>query len=85
MSHHTSVLDPVFLVTGSASAASKPSLWYVLSLGRSQVYKSTSGTRWQKVSDDEMGRLTLEIPRDTLLICEIVQELRGEGKGQRSV
>lgn len=58
--------------------------WFFMGLGRSNIYKwdgkpnYRSATRWHKLEN-----FHLELPRDTLIEVEIVQELRGEGKGQR--
>lgn len=57
---------------------------FIMGLGRSNIYKwdgkpnYLSATRWRKLEN-----FNLELPRDTLIEVEIVQELRGEGKGQR--
>ena len=64
-----------------------PTLYYFLSMGRSLVFKSEgvgSGS-WKRVTDDDNCRLQLDIPKDTLFVAEIVQELKGEGKGQKWV
>ncbi|KAK2554252.1 Cap-specific mRNA (nucleoside-2'-O-)-methyltransferase 1 [Acropora cervicornis] len=58
--------------------------WFLMGLGRSNIYKwdgkpnYLSSTRWRKLEN-----FYLELPRDTLIEVEIIQELRGEGKGQR--
>lgn len=58
--------------------------FFIMGLGRSNVYKwdgkpnYRSSIRWHKLEN-----FNLELPRDTLIEVEIVQELRGEGKGQR--
>ncbi|XP_070579029.1 cap-specific mRNA (nucleoside-2'-O-)-methyltransferase 1-like [Ptychodera flava] len=56
---------------------------FILSLGRSHVYKwdGKSHSKWKKVIDI----ISLELPKDTLVEAEIVQELKGEGKGQRKI
>lgn len=60
--------------------------WFFMGLGRSNIYKwdgkpnYRSSTRWHKLEN-----CNLELPRDTLIEVEMVQELRGEGKGQRRV
>ncbi|CAH1792799.1 unnamed protein product [Owenia fusiformis] len=53
---------------------------FLLGLGRSHIFKwdGLSGMKWRRLDD-----VKLELPKDTLLDVEIVQELRGEGKGQR--
>ncbi|KAF3849873.1 hypothetical protein F7725_019592 [Dissostichus mawsoni] len=55
---------------------------FLLSLGKSQIYiwEGKLPVRWRKL---EMFKL--ELPRDTLLSVEIVQELKGEGKAQRRI
>lgn len=55
--------------------------FYVISLGRSHVFQwdGKSAGKWLKVD------VKLELPKDTILEVEFVQELRGEGKGQRRV
>lgn len=58
--------------------------FFLMGLGRGNIYKWNgkpnfgSSTRWHKLENFQ-----LELPRDTLIEVEIVQELRGEGKGQR--
>lgn len=42
-----------------------------------------SSSSWRRVSDDDSCRVTLDIPKDTLFVGEIIQEIKGEGKGQR--
>ncbi|MFT7813046.1 cap-specific mRNA (nucleoside-2'-O-)-methyltransferase 1 [Arapaima gigas] len=55
---------------------------FLLSLGKSQIYTWDGKTplRWKKLENFKM-----ELPRDTLLSVEIVQELKGEGKAQRRI
>ncbi|CAN9507442.1 unnamed protein product [Ophioblennius macclurei] len=55
---------------------------FLLALGKSQIYTwdGKSPVRWRK-----MESFNLELPRDTLLSVEIVQELKGEGKAQRRI
>ncbi|XP_043916302.1 cap-specific mRNA (nucleoside-2'-O-)-methyltransferase 1 [Protopterus annectens] len=55
---------------------------FLLSLGRSHIYKwdGHPPIRWTKLEN-----LKTELPRDTLLSVEIVQELKGEGKAQRKI
>lgn len=58
--------------------------WFFMGLGRSNIFKWDgkpnygSAIRWHKLEN-----FNLDLPRDTLIEVEIVQELRGEGKGQR--
>ncbi|KAG9347247.1 hypothetical protein JZ751_004814 [Albula glossodonta] len=55
---------------------------FLLGLGKSQIY-SWDGKlplRWKKLEN-----FKTELPRDTLLSVEIVQELKGEGKAQRRI
>ncbi|XP_033932248.1 cap-specific mRNA (nucleoside-2'-O-)-methyltransferase 1 [Pseudochaenichthys georgianus] len=55
---------------------------FLLSLGKSQIYiwEGKLPVRWRKLES-----FKLELPRDTLLSVEIVQELKGEGKAQRRI
>ncbi|XP_029281805.1 cap-specific mRNA (nucleoside-2'-O-)-methyltransferase 1 [Cottoperca gobio] len=55
---------------------------FLLSLGKSQIYTwdGKLPLRWRKLEN-----FKLELPRDTLLSVEIVQELKGEGKAQRRI
>lgn len=55
---------------------------FLLGLGRSQIYtwEGKAPLRWKKLEN-----FKLELPRDTLLSVEIVQELKGEGKAQRRI
>uniref|UniRef100_A0A673M9C0 Cap-specific mRNA (nucleoside-2'-O-)-methyltransferase 1 n=1 Tax=Sinocyclocheilus rhinocerous TaxID=307959 RepID=A0A673M9C0_9TELE len=55
---------------------------FLLGLGRSQIYTwdGKAPLRWKKLEN-----FKLELPRDTLLSVEIVQELKGEGKAQRRI
>uniref|UniRef100_A0A8C1AYN5 Cap-specific mRNA (nucleoside-2'-O-)-methyltransferase 1 n=2 Tax=Cyprinus carpio TaxID=7962 RepID=A0A8C1AYN5_CYPCA len=55
---------------------------FLLGLGRSQIYTwdGKAPLRWKKLEN-----FKLELPRDTLLSAEIVQELKGEGKAQRRI
>ncbi|XP_060947289.1 cap-specific mRNA (nucleoside-2'-O-)-methyltransferase 1 [Limanda limanda] len=55
---------------------------FLLALGRSQIYTwdGKMPVRWRKLEN-----FKLELPRDTLLSVEIVQELKGEGKAQRRI
>ena len=70
-----------------SSVSSPPTLHYYLSMGHSVVYRwdGISSHQWSRVTDDETTRLQLDIPRDTLLVGEVVQELKGEAKGQKYV
>ncbi|XP_074640055.1 cap-specific mRNA (nucleoside-2'-O-)-methyltransferase 1-like [Tubulanus polymorphus] len=71
-----SVYDYRCVVCGSENIS------YFLGMGRSYVFRwnGVPGSKWMKFDD-----VKLEIPRDTLLEVEIVQELFGEGKGQKKV
>lgn len=55
---------------------------FLLSLGKSQIYTwdGKMPLRWRKLEN-----FKLELPRDTLLSVEVVQELKGEGKAQRRI
>ncbi|XP_049446177.1 cap-specific mRNA (nucleoside-2'-O-)-methyltransferase 1 [Epinephelus fuscoguttatus] len=55
---------------------------FLLALGKSQIYtwEGKMPVRWRKLEN-----FKLELPRDTLLSVEIVQELKGEGKAQRRI
>ncbi|XP_077566986.1 cap-specific mRNA (nucleoside-2'-O-)-methyltransferase 1 [Stigmatopora nigra] len=53
---------------------------FLLALGKSQIYTCKVHQRWEKLEN-----FKLELPRDTLLSVEIVQELKGEGKAQRRI
>ncbi|KAM6915772.1 cap-specific mRNA (nucleoside-2'-O-)-methyltransferase 1 isoform 1-T1 [Xenentodon cancila] len=55
---------------------------FLLALGKSQIYTwdGKIPVRWKKIEN-----FKLELPRDTLLSGEIVQELKGEGKAQRRI
>lgn len=55
---------------------------FLLGLGKSQIYTwdGKPPDRWKKLEN-----FKLELPRDTLLSVEIVQELKGEGKAQRRI
>nr|XP_057913509.1 cap-specific mRNA (nucleoside-2'-O-)-methyltransferase 1 [Doryrhamphus excisus]XP_057913510.1 cap-specific mRNA (nucleoside-2'-O-)-methyltransferase 1 [Doryrhamphus excisus]XP_057913511.1 cap-specific mRNA (nucleoside-2'-O-)-methyltransferase 1 [Doryrhamphus excisus]XP_057913512.1 cap-specific mRNA (nucleoside-2'-O-)-methyltransferase 1 [Doryrhamphus excisus] len=55
---------------------------FLLALGKSQIYTwdCKMPLRWKKLEN-----FKLELPRDTLLTVEIVQELKGEGKAQRRI
>lgn len=55
---------------------------FLLALGKSQIYTwdGKMPLRWKKLEN-----FKLELPRDTLLSVEIVQELKGEGKAQRRI
>ncbi|XP_069092416.1 cap-specific mRNA (nucleoside-2'-O-)-methyltransferase 1 isoform X1 [Pleurodeles waltl] len=54
---------------------------FLLGLGKSQMYTwdGRPADRWTKVD------LKTELPRETLLSVEIVNELKGEGKAQRKI
>lgn len=55
---------------------------FLLGLGRSRIFKwdgiPKNKKQWQKLEN-----INLEIPKETLIEVEIVDEMRGEGKGQR--
>uniref|UniRef100_A0A672ME94 Cap-specific mRNA (nucleoside-2'-O-)-methyltransferase 1 n=1 Tax=Sinocyclocheilus grahami TaxID=75366 RepID=A0A672ME94_SINGR len=55
---------------------------FLLGFGRSQIYTwdGKAPSRWKKLEN-----FKLELPRETLLSVEIVQELKGEGKAQRRI
>ncbi|KAM4633422.1 cap-specific mRNA (nucleoside-2'-O-)-methyltransferase 1 isoform 1-T3 [Polymixia lowei] len=55
---------------------------FLLALGKSQIYTwdGKMPVRWRKLEN-----FKLELPRETLLSVEIVQELKGEGKAQRRI
>lgn len=74
-----SIYDYYCLVSGT-KRADKQNRIFVLGLGRSHIYKwdGQSGSKWTK-----MEMLNAEIPKNTLFYAELVQELQGEGKGQR--
>ncbi|KAJ8270520.1 hypothetical protein GJAV_G00115890 [Gymnothorax javanicus] len=71
--HH--VLDYRCMVSGGEQL-------FLLGLGKSQIYTwdGKPPFRWKKLENFKM-----ELPRDTLLSVEIVQELKGEGKAQRRI
>ncbi|XP_068088782.1 cap-specific mRNA (nucleoside-2'-O-)-methyltransferase 1 [Hyperolius riggenbachi] len=66
------VLDYRCMVSGSEHK-------FLLGMGRSQIYTwgGRPADRWMKLD------LKTELPRDTLLSVELVNELKGEGKAQR--
>ncbi|XP_075060543.1 cap-specific mRNA (nucleoside-2'-O-)-methyltransferase 1 [Mixophyes fleayi] len=68
------VLDYRCMVSGNEQK-------FLLGLGRSQIYTwgGRLSDRWTKLD------LKTELPRDTLLSVEIVNELKGEGKAQRKI
>ncbi|XP_022331007.2 cap-specific mRNA (nucleoside-2'-O-)-methyltransferase 1-like [Crassostrea virginica] len=59
--------------------------WYLLGCGRSHVFKwdGNPSTRWKKIAQED--NIRIELPTDTLIEVEIVQEMKGEGTGQRRV
>ncbi|KAK6488700.1 cap-specific mRNA (nucleoside-2'-O-)-methyltransferase 1-like isoform X1 [Huso huso] len=71
--HH--VLDYRCIVGGAEQM-------FLLGLGKSQIYTwdGKPPLRWNKLEN-----LKTELPRETLLSVEIVQELKGEGKAQRRI
>ena len=80
-----SLISSSYMYIGTQSVSTPPTLSYFLSMGRALVFKwdGVSSGSWKRVADDESCRLQLDIPKDTLLVAEIVQELKGEGKGQK--
>lgn len=79
-----SVFDYRCIVSGCPPAGEEYRLCYVLGLGKTHNFVwdvgrgSDKSGRWQKLEQP-----VIELPRDTLLQAEIVQEVRGEGKAQR--
>ncbi|XP_076027780.1 cap-specific mRNA (nucleoside-2'-O-)-methyltransferase 1 [Genypterus blacodes] len=69
------ILDHRCIVGGSEQI-------FLLALGKSQIYTwdGKMPLRWKKLEN-----FKLELPRDTLLSVEIVQELKGERKAQRRI
>uniref|UniRef100_H3ADY8 Cap-specific mRNA (nucleoside-2'-O-)-methyltransferase 1 n=1 Tax=Latimeria chalumnae TaxID=7897 RepID=H3ADY8_LATCH len=55
---------------------------FLLGMGRSQIYKwdGRQPVRWEK-----LDTFKTELPRETLLSVELVQELKGEGRAQRKI
>ncbi|XP_078394093.1 cap-specific mRNA (nucleoside-2'-O-)-methyltransferase 1-like, partial [Cetorhinus maximus] len=55
---------------------------FLLGMGKCQIYLWDGGIpmRWKKLES-----FKTELPRDTLLLVEIIQELKGEGKAQRRI
>ncbi|XP_041352995.1 cap-specific mRNA (nucleoside-2'-O-)-methyltransferase 1-like [Gigantopelta aegis] len=70
-----SIYDYMCIVTGDSKRC------YLLGLGKLNVFKwdGRQKSKWVKLDDN----LHVELPTDTLLEVEVVQELRGEGRGQR--
>ncbi|XP_074092933.1 cap-specific mRNA (nucleoside-2'-O-)-methyltransferase 1 isoform X2 [Macrotis lagotis] len=70
-----SVLDFRCMVSGNEQQK------FLIGLGKSQIYTwdGRQSDRWTKLD------LKTELPRDTLLLVEIVYELKGEGKAQRKI
>ena len=54
--------------------------WYMLGCGRSHVFKWDGRGKWKKLDEDNIH---MELPFRTLLEVEFVQELKGEGMGQK--
>ncbi|XP_035670765.1 cap-specific mRNA (nucleoside-2'-O-)-methyltransferase 1-like [Branchiostoma floridae] len=54
---------------------------FLLALGRTLLFQwdGRPTTKWMKLD------MNMELPKDTLLVVEIVQELKGEGKAQRKI
>ena len=71
-----SVFDYRCIVSGADQS------YTILSQGRARVFRWDGKVlgKWTKVEE-----VKLELPSDTILQVEFVQELRGEGKGQRRV
>ncbi|XP_041044066.1 cap-specific mRNA (nucleoside-2'-O-)-methyltransferase 1 [Carcharodon carcharias] len=55
---------------------------FLLGMGKCQIYlwDGVIPMRWKKLES-----FKTELPRDTLLLVEIIQELKGEGKAQRRI
>ncbi|XP_063429042.1 cap-specific mRNA (nucleoside-2'-O-)-methyltransferase 1-like [Mytilus trossulus] len=53
---------------------------YMLGCGRSHVYKWDGRGKWKKLDEDNIH---VELPAKTLIEVEFVQELKGEGMGQK--
>lgn len=55
--------------------------WYILGLGRSHVFKwdGNPKVKWRKLDEN----MRIELPNKTLIEVEFVQELKGEGMGQK--
>ena len=56
--------------------------FFLLGLGRSRIFK-WDGTPRNRNQWQTLENINLELPKDTLIEVEKVEELRGEGKGQR--
>ncbi|GAB1601422.1 cap-specific mRNA (nucleoside-2'-O-)-methyltransferase 1-like [Argonauta hians] len=71
-----SLYDYRCYVTGSENR------FFILGLGRGHVcfWNGNSNSSWSKVEDRQIH---MELPSETLLEAEIVQEFQGEGKGQK--
>lgn len=54
--------------------------WYMLGCGRSHVFKWDGQGKWKKLDEDNIH---VELPSKTLIEVEFVQELKGEGTGQK--
>ncbi|XP_076464840.1 cap-specific mRNA (nucleoside-2'-O-)-methyltransferase 1-like isoform X2 [Babylonia areolata] len=69
-----SVYDYMCVVSGDLHRS------YLLSCGKSQTFHwdGRSNSRWRKLDN-----IRVELPTQTLLEVEFVEELKGEGKGQR--
>ncbi|ESO94138.1 hypothetical protein LOTGIDRAFT_161337 [Lottia gigantea] len=72
LSQIKSIYDYMCTVTGDQKR------YYLLGLGKSHVFRFERG-KWMKVVE------RIELPSKTLVEAETVQELRGEGKGQRRI
>ncbi|KAK6182178.1 hypothetical protein SNE40_009918 [Patella caerulea] len=71
-SHIKSVYDYMCTVRSDQNT------YYLLGLGKSHVFKLDRG-KWMKVEE------RIELPYRTLLEAETVQEIRGEGRGQKRI
>ncbi|XP_014781496.1 cap-specific mRNA (nucleoside-2'-O-)-methyltransferase 1 [Octopus bimaculoides] len=71
-----SLYDYRCFVTGSENR------YFILGLGRGHVcfWNGNQSSNWCKIEDKQIH---IELPSETLLEAEIVQEFQGEGKGQK--
>ncbi|XP_066558976.1 cap-specific mRNA (nucleoside-2'-O-)-methyltransferase 1 isoform X2 [Amia ocellicauda] len=78
----TSTLDKVHHVLDYRCIVGGGEQLFLLGLGKSQIYTwdGKPPLRWKKLEN-----FKTELPRETLLSVEIVQELKGEGKAQRRI
>ncbi|XP_054618304.1 cap-specific mRNA (nucleoside-2'-O-)-methyltransferase 1 [Dunckerocampus dactyliophorus] len=79
---NSSTLDKLCHIMGHCCIVGGGEQLFLLALGKSQIYTwdGNMPLRWKKLEN-----FKLELPRDTLLTVEIVQELKGEGKAQRRI